>query len=133
MGGIGLRYGLQQPQYSLSIIVNTTIIFLVFGGPLHREPIVVCFSNLPMLIADPPLLCLRSLPYTYQGCLTLIASTPELAHMDQQSANTGRWSKINLLPLIYYGKLSRLIGDSYRNGLWVRTKRLLMIWCTVGS
>jgi hypothetical protein len=45
--------------------------------------------------------------------------------MDQQSANTGRSSKINLLPLIYYGTLSRLIGDSCRNGLWVRTGRLL--------
>jgi hypothetical protein len=47
--------------------------------------------------------------------------------MDQQSANTGRSSRINLLPLIYYGTLSRLIGDSCRNGLWVRTGRLLTI------
>jgi hypothetical protein len=73
MGGIGIRYGLQQPCYSLSIIVNSTHIFLVLGGPLHREPIVVCFSNLPLLIVDPLLLCLISLPYTYQGCLTLVA------------------------------------------------------------
>jgi hypothetical protein len=67
MGGIGLRYGLQQPRYnSLSLIVNSTIFFVVLGGPLHREPIVVCFSILPLLIVDPPLLCLRSLHYTYQ-------------------------------------------------------------------
>jgi hypothetical protein len=74
MGGIELRYGLQQPRYSLSIIVNSTVIFLVLGGPLHREPTVVCFSNLPLLIVDPPFLCLRSLPYMYQACLTLVAT-----------------------------------------------------------
>jgi hypothetical protein len=74
MGGIGLRCGLQQPRYSLTVIVNSTQLFLVFGGPLHREPIVVCFFNLPLLIVDPPLLCLRSSPYMYEGCLTLVAT-----------------------------------------------------------
>jgi hypothetical protein len=90
MGGIGLRYGLRQPHYSLSIIVNSTVIFLVLGGPLHREPIVVCFSNLPLLIANPPLLCLRSLPGTpIKDALHSLQRTPELAQTDQQSANTG--------------------------------------------
>jgi hypothetical protein len=40
MGGFGLRYDLQQPRYSLSIIVKSTQLFLVLGGPLSVEPIV---------------------------------------------------------------------------------------------
>jgi hypothetical protein len=61
--GVGLRYVLQQPRYSLSIILSTTANLFILGGPLHREPIVVWFSNLHLVIADPPLLCLISLPY----------------------------------------------------------------------
>jgi hypothetical protein len=63
-----------EPTRATRYICDFHRFFFVLGGPLHRESIVVCFSNLPLLIADPPLLCLRSLPYTYQGCLTLVAT-----------------------------------------------------------
>jgi hypothetical protein len=40
MGVFGLCYDLQQPRYSLSVIVKSTQLFLVLGGPLSVEPIV---------------------------------------------------------------------------------------------
>jgi hypothetical protein len=39
MGGIGLRYDIQQPRYSLSIIMDTTNIFLELKWPGDGEPI----------------------------------------------------------------------------------------------
>jgi hypothetical protein len=53
--------------YSYTVVAETHFVIvtvplvslLVLGGPVHREPIAVCFSNLPLLIVDPPLLCLR--------------------------------------------------------------------------
>jgi hypothetical protein len=39
MGGIGLRYDLQQHHYSLSIIMDSTNIFLELKWPGYGEPI----------------------------------------------------------------------------------------------
>jgi hypothetical protein len=74
MGGIGLRCGLQQRRYSL-YNCEFHLTFFGFGRPISSGAhIVVCFSTLPLLIVDPLLLCLRSRPYPYQGCLTLVAT-----------------------------------------------------------
>jgi hypothetical protein len=44
MGGIGLYYDLQQPRYSLSIIMDSNHNFLELKWPGHGEPIVKVMS-----------------------------------------------------------------------------------------
>jgi hypothetical protein len=55
---------------------------------LHREPIVVSFSNLPLLITDPPLVGLLSLPYDSKGALHSLQRTPKLGPDGPQPMNT---------------------------------------------
>jgi hypothetical protein len=42
-------------SFTALYVLGYHLYFFNFGGPLYREPIVVSFSNLRLLIADPPL------------------------------------------------------------------------------